>query len=158
MSMEDLLDQVDEILEKAITLPLSGGKVLVEAEEIHRLLEDMRLNLPKDIRQAQRIVEDRAQIIADAKREAEGIVRVAEERAKLMVAKDEITRQAQDKASDLLMQAKNKAAEMRRAANDYVDDLMQRTDDSISLGLSELRKARQSIKASQRVGDAPKQK
>ena len=68
-----------------------------------------------------------------------------------MVAKDEITRQAQEKANELLAQARVKTAEIRKAANDYVDDLMQRTDESIALSLSELRKARQSIKSSQRV-------
>ena len=73
-----------------------------------------------------------------------------------MVAKDEIVRQAQEKASDLLTQTKAKSVEVRKAANEYVDDLMQRADESISVALSELRKARQNIKASQRLGDGTK--
>lgn len=150
MSIEELVDQIDDVLEQAVTLPLSGGKLLVDGEVIRRILDDIRLNLPKDIRQAERIVADRSQIISDAKREAETTIRVAEERSKIMVAKDEITRQATDRANDILTQAKMKAAEMRKAANDYVDDLMQRTDEAIAMNLSELRKARQGIKASQR--------
>lgn len=145
-----MVDQIDDVLEQAVTLPLSGGKLLVDGEVIRRILDDIRLNLPKDIRQAERIVADRSQIISDAKREAETTIRVAEERSKIMVAKDEITRQATDRANDILTQAKMKAAEMRKAANDYVDDLMQRTDEAIAMNLSELRKARQGIKASQR--------
>ena len=150
MSIEELVDLIDDVLEQAVTLPLSGGKLLVDGEVIRRILDDIRLNLPKDIRQAERIVADRSQIISDAKREAETTIRVAEERSKIMVAKDEITRQATDRANDILTQAKMKAAEMRKAANDYVDDLMQRTDEAIAMNLSELRKARQGIKASQR--------
>ena len=141
MSIEELVDQIDDVLEQAVTLPLSGGKLLVDGEVIRRILDDIRLNLPKDIRQAERIVADRSQIISDAKREAETTIRVAEERSKIMVAKDEITRQATDRANDILTQAKMKAAEMRKAANDYVDDLMQRTDEAIAMNLSELRKA-----------------
>ena len=156
MSVEEVVDQLDELVESAFSFPLSNGKVLVDAEKIRRLLEDIRLNLPKDIRQAERIVADRAQIIADAHKEAESIVRVAEERARTMVAKDEIVRQAQEKASDLLTQTKAKSVEVRKAANEYVDDLMQRADESISVALSELRKARQNIKASQRLGDGTK--
>lgn len=156
MSVENLVDQLDELLENAISLPLSNGRVVVDAEKIRRILEDIRLNLPKDIRSASMIVSDRAQIIADARKEAEDIVRQAEERARLMVAKDEITRQAQEKANEMLTQTRNKTAEIRKAANDYVDDLMQRTDESISLSLSELRKARQSIKSSQRMNEQKK--
>ncbi len=150
MSVEQIVDQIDDVLEKAFSFPLSGGKILVDGEEIRNLLDDIRLNLPKDIRQAERIVADRTQIISDAKREAETIVRVAEERAKAMVAKDEITREAQEKANEMMNQARQKSAEMRKAANDYVDDLMQRTDESIAMGLAELRKARQGLKATQR--------
>lgn len=151
MSIEALVDQVDELLDNAVSLPLSGGKVLVDAEKIHRLMDDIRLNLPKDIRSAEMIVKNRTDIEATAKKEAEARIKQAEERARLMVAKDEITRQAQEKANELLAQARVKTAEIRKAANDYVDDLMQRTDESIALSLSELRKARQSIKSSQRV-------
>ncbi len=156
MSVEEVIDQLDELVEGAFSFPLSNGKVLVDADKIRRLLEDIRLNLPKDIRQAERIVADRTQIIADARKEAESIVRVAEDRARAMVAKDEIVRQAQEKANDLLTQTKTKSIEVRKAANEYVDDLMQRVDESISVSLSELRKARQNIKASQRLGDGTK--
>ncbi|MGI6260692.1 MAG: ATPase [Acutalibacteraceae bacterium] len=156
MSVEEVVDQLDELVESAFSFPLSNGKVLVDAEKIRRLLEDIRLNLPKDIRQAERIVADRTQIISDARKEAESIVRVAEERARTMVAKDEIVRQAQEKANDLLTQTKTKSVEVRKAANEYVDDLMQRADESVSVALSELRKARQNIKASQRLGDGTK--
>lgn len=153
--VENLVDQLDEMLEGAISLPLSNGKVVVDSVKVRRLLEDIRLNMPKDIRSASMIVNDRAQIIADAKKEAEGIVRQAEERARLMVSRDEITRQAQEKAALLLSQTRTKSTEIRKAANDYVDDLMQRTDDSIAVALAELRKARQNIKSSQRVSDNP---
>lgn len=155
MSVENLVDQLDEMLENAISLPLSNGKVVIDSEKVRRILEDIRLNLPKDIRSAAMIVNDRAQIIADAKKEGESIIRQAEERARLMVSRDEITRQAQEKAAALLAQTRTKSTEIRKAANDYVDDLMQRTDESISLSLSELRKARQSIKSSQRLSDTP---
>ena len=96
---------------------------------------------------------DRSQIIADAKREAETVVRVAEERARVMVNQDEIVRQAQARGSELLSQSQTKAREIRRAANEYVDDLMKRTDEQMTANLAELRKTRQNLKASQRSGN-----
>ena len=50
----------------------------------------------------------------------------------------------------MITQSQAKFREMKKASNDYVDDLMRRTDDAIAESLAELRKARQSIKASQR--------
>ena len=127
-----------------------GGRTVVDGGEVRTILDELRENLPQETRQARAIVADRAQIIADAKREAEGIVRSAEERAKKMISQTEIVKQAQERANDLITQSQAKFREMKKASNDYVDDLMRRTDDAIAESLAELRKARQSIKASQR--------
>lgn len=150
MNVEELIDELDELVSNSWGI---GGRAMVDAGSIQEILDDLREALPQEIRQAKAIVADRTLIINDAKREAETIVRVAEERAKAMVAKDEIVRQAQVKANDLLTQSQTKAREMRRAANEYVDDLMKRTDELVTANLAELRKTRQNIKASQRSGN-----
>ncbi len=150
MNTEDLLDELYEMVDKAWNLPLSGGRAVLDGEEVKQILDEIRDSLPQELRQARAIVADRAQIVNDAKREAETIIRVAEERARNMVNQDEIVRQAQAKANDLITQAQAKFREMRRASNEYIDDLMKRTDDALAENLAELRKTRQNIKASQR--------
>ena len=150
MTTEELLDELYDMVDKAWNLPLSGGRAVLDGEEVKQILDEIRDSLPQELRQAKAIAADRAQIISDAKREAESIVRVAEERARNMVNQDEIVRQAKAKANDLISQAQTKCREMRRASNEYVDDLMRRADESLSENLAELRKTRQSIKTSQR--------
>ena len=144
MNVSSLLDELDEMIDSAWNMPLSGGKALVDAERVREIVDKIRSSLPQEIRQAKAIVSDRSQIIADAKREAETVVRVAE---------DEIVRQAQARGSELLSQSQTKAREIRRAANEYVDDLMKRTDEQMTANLAELRKTRQNLKASQRSGN-----
>ena len=117
---------------------------------MRQILDEIKEEIPSEVRKAKAIVADRAQILDEAQREAETIIRVAEEKAKAMVNQDEIVRQAQQKANELIAQAQQKFKEMRKASNDYVDDLMRRADESLSENLAELRKTRQSIKASQR--------
>lgn len=95
MNIEDILDLLDDMIDRAWSLPLTGGRCVVDAEKVRELLDDMRLNLPTEIKQAKAIVADRTEIVTVAKREAETIVRRAEERAKALVAQEEITRQAQ---------------------------------------------------------------
>lgn len=150
MSVDDLIDELGEMVEKAWSFPLSHGRISLDGSEIKQILEEMRTALPTEIRQAKAIVADRTQILASAKRESETIVSMAEERAKGLVAQDEITKMAQQKANDLVSQAQAKSREMRRAASDYADDLMKRADDDLAGILVELRKARQEIRSSQR--------
>lgn len=152
VTVDELMDELYEMLDRAAKLPLSGGKCLLDPEEVRSLLNELRECLPEESRQARAIVADRSHILNDARREADAIIRTAEERARVMVSQDVIVRQAQDKANDLLEQTQQKVREMRQASNDYVDDLMLRVDDAVAATLSELRKTRQNIKATQRSG------
>ena len=152
MSVDDLIDELYEMIDKAWSLPLSHGRAVLDGEEVKQILNEIRTAMPQEIRQARAIVKDRTQILDDARREAETVVHVAQERAKALVAQDEITRQAQQKANELTSQSQAKIREMRKASNDYIDDLMKRTDDGLSQILAELRRTRQGIRASQRTG------
>lgn len=148
-AVEDLIDELYDVLEKGWNMPLSGGKTLVDSEEAKQILDEIREAIPAEVRKAKAIVADRAQIISEAQREAETIVRVAEEKAKTLVNQEEIVRQAQAKANDIMAQAQAKFRDMRKASSDYVDDLVRRTDESLTTTLAELRKTRQSIKSNQ---------
>lgn len=150
MSVDDLIDELYDMVDKAWSLPLSRGRAVLDGEEVKQILDEIRANMPAEIRQAKAIVADRTQILDDARREAETVLRVAQERAKALVAQDEIVRQAQQKANEITSQSQAKVREMRKASNDYIDDLMKRTDDSLAQLLAELRRTRQNIRASQR--------
>lgn len=146
MKVEELLEQIDEMLDNAWSLPLSGGKCAIEADRLRNILDDIRSNLPAELRQAQGIVQDRSDIIDRARNEAEKIVRTAEERAKAMVAREEIVLQAQQKANEMLTQAQQKSREMRKGANDFAEDLLRRTEETLAKRLGEVRTARQTLR------------
>lgn len=152
MDVEELVDELYELVEKAWNLPLSRGRAMLDVEEVRTILDEIRETMPQEIRQAKAIVADRSQIISDAKREAETIIRVAEERANTLVNQNEIVKQAQQKANEMLAQAQARFREMRKASNEYIEDLMKRADEGLSANLAELRKTRQNIKASLRSG------
>lgn len=152
MSVDDLVDELYGMVDKAWSLPMSRGKAVLDGEQVRQILDEIRASLPEEIHQARAIVADRTQILNDAKRESDTMIRVAQERARTLVSQDEIVRQAQEKANEIMTQAQNKTREMRRATNEYVDDLMHRTDDDLTALLAEARKVRQNIKASQKSG------
>ena len=146
MNIEEILDMLDELLDKSWSLPLSGGRSVVDDEKIRELLDDVRLNLPSEIKQAKAIVADRADILATAKREADAVVRRAEDRARALIAQEEIIKQAQQKANELLGQSQQKAREMRKGANDFAEDVLRRTEETLGKRLTEVRQARQALR------------
>ncbi len=146
MRVDELINELQDMIADAKTLPLSGGKVIVEAEKVYDILDEIQDTLPAEVRQAKNIVADRSQIIAEAKKEADDIIRAAEERKKAMIEQSEVMREAKSEATELLNDVKAKSAEMRKAANDYVDNVLKRTDDAITAQLTELRKTRQNLR------------
>ena len=144
MTLDELLEQFDEVLDSGIKIP--GKRTVVDIEKLRAIIDDIRLNIPAEIKQARGIVSDRADIITNAKREADGIIRSAEERAKAMVAQEEITKLAQEKAAEIIATAQGKSRSMRKAAQDFVDDIMRRADEGLSANLAEVRKTRAALK------------
>ena len=105
MKVDELLEQIDDMVDKAVSVPLSGGKCLIPADQLRDILDDIRANLPSELRQAQAIVADRGEIVTNAKREAEDIIRNAEDRARQMVSEEEIVLAARQKANEILISA-----------------------------------------------------
>ena len=106
--------------------------------------------MPAEVRQAKNIVADRKQILAEANRESENIIRGAEERKKAMLNQNELVREAQAKAKEIVDDAKQKSAEIRKAANVYVDSIMKRTEEGVATQLEALRKTHANIVSSQK--------
>lgn len=146
MSIENLLDEIDEMIDKAWGLPLSGGKCLLEADRLRDIIDSIRGNIPSEIRQAKSIVADRADIIDTAKKEAEDIVRAAEERARGLVMQEEIVKMAQQKTNEITTQTQQKCREMRKGAQDFVEDLLKRTEDDLAKHMADLRQTRQMLR------------
>ena len=144
MTLDELLEQFDEALERGIKI--TGKKTVVDIEKLRAVVDEIRLNIPAEIKQAKGIVADRADIITNAKREADAIIRNAEEKAKAMVAQEEITKLAQERATEIIASAQAKSREMKKAAQDFVDDLMRRADEELTANLADVRKTRAALK------------
>ncbi len=148
MNIEDVLDQLDELLDKSWSLPLSGGRCVVDADRVRDFIDDIRINLPSEIKQAQAIVADRAEIVESAKREAEVIIRKAEDQRKALVSGEEVAKAAQQRAAELLQQTKTQTREMRGSAQEYSDNILRTAEEALTKSLTELRASRQALRNS----------
>lgn len=146
MNIDDALLAMDEILDKSMQVPFSGKKGLVDVEALRELIDDIRLNMPTEITQAKNLVNDRKVIISDARQEADRIIRKAEERATKLVSQQEITRQATEKANQILMNAQTKYTELCTSTNEYVDSMLTRVEELLTKDVADIKKARNALK------------
>lgn len=150
MGIENLMDELEDIIEASWHLPMSGGRTVVDSNEVRRILEDIRLQLPKEIIQARKIVEEHDRILENARQEVDTMMKVSEEKIKAMVNKSEIVKSAQASANNIISEAASQSKEIRRSAQEYADDVMKHLDEIVSSNLSEIRKARKMLNFSEK--------
>ena len=145
--VEEIISSLYDMIQNAWSLPLGAEKCVVERDKVLDLLDEISAQLPTEVKQARTIVETRNEVIANAKREAESIIKQAEDRAKLLVSDNEIYKQAQVEAQQLVQNAENKVKELRRVTNEYVDNAMRETEETIEQALNGVRNSRSKFNA-----------
>ena len=118
-----LIDKLDDLVHSAKPVPLTD-QVRVDREEIYDLLDQMRATIPEEIKQARWIVKERQEMLAEAKREAERIVKEARERQRTLIGDQEVTKQAERAAEEIIEDARAREREIRLGAEDYADDIL----------------------------------
>ena len=123
MTVLELLDELEEMINNASKLPLTG-KVMVDAGEILEMAQDIRLSLPDDVQQAQWVKEEKEKILAEAKSEYEKIITEAKKQADIMVEKDVITQRAVEVSKDIRRRADKYSQDMTLRTYGYMDDVL----------------------------------
>ena len=143
MNVNELLDTIEDTLEESAGMPLSGGKRIVDVEQI-------RQNLPVELRQAQSIVSDRAQLIESANAQAQAIVKKAEERARVLVSEAEIVKAAQQRAGEIVSAAQTEARTVRQTVTDYCDNMLKTTEETMAENAAQVKNVRANLRQSPR--------
>ena len=139
MNVNSLLDKLENIIAGAWRIPMTKGKCAVSAQEIQNLIDDIRLALPKEIKQAKIIVEDRNNILNDARQEAKNIIGSAQKQARYIISETHIVKQSKRTATKMLLEAKHKTNDMRQNKNEYVESLIDNLEKALQLTLKNFR-------------------
>ena len=130
MEIFTLLETLEDILERSRSLPFTE-KVITDKTEILDIIREIRLKLPDELKQAKWIKEERERIIAEAQKDAEDIVKEAENRIISMIDEHEITKKAYDKKTEIIADANEMYREMTQRTNTYVDGILANIEDSM---------------------------
>lgn len=155
MKILELLDELDEIIDSANTIPLTG-KVLMDRNELMEIVKEARIVLPDEVKQAKWIKEERAKILDDAVEEASRIVKNAQREVDVMmeetrneasklVERNEITERAKMRAEEILKETNDRAFEIQTGAYYYADDLLERFENNVDKMLDTIRRNRQEL-------------
>ena len=144
MNVMETLDEIDEMLEKSKAFPLAPHKVMIDGDRLRELIDDIRLNLPKELKRAQLIDYDCDRIMKEAQENAEKTVREAENHAKTMVEESVIMEEAKKKAHEVISKTKVKCDETKEATAQYVIQSLSNTEKQIAAALAEIKKERES--------------
>ncbi len=141
-NIEDIIGALYDMVQDARAMPLSGDKCILERDKVLDMLDEIIAGLPGELKQSRTIVESRNELISQARREAETIMRQAQEQAKALVTKEAIYQEAKRRSEELVAQTQNRVNQIRKVGNEYMDDALRRTEETIAQALEEVRQTR----------------
>lgn len=131
MEIFTLLETLEDIIENSRNVPFSA-KGIVDKEELLDIIKEIRIKLPDELKQAKWVKEERQRILVEAQKEADDIVKEAENRIISMIDEHEITRKANETAEEIIEKAKKESKEIRLASLKYADDMLSRVERDIN--------------------------
>ena len=146
-----LIDKLDDLVHNAKAVPLTD-QVRIDREEIYDILDQMRATIPEEIKQARWIVKERQEMLAEAKREAERIIKEARERQEQLISQEEVIRQAERSAEDIVEDARAREREIRLGAEDYADEILGTLEVNLTKFIAAVQRGRDRLAGE---GDAP---
>ncbi len=133
--IEQLIDEIEEYIDSCKYQPLSTTKILVNKEELEELLVELRLRVPDEIKQYQKIISNQEAILSEARSQADTMVAEATAQTNELVNEHEIMQKAYSNANEIIEQAQaqaqaivdnavNDANSIRQGAVQYTDDML----------------------------------
>jgi len=173
-TIDETINQLEELVNGAKTMPFAN-KSLIDAERVKDIIDDMRKNMPEEIKRARYIDNEKDKIIAEAKAQANQIISTAEERSKSLLqttearvktlihennitqeavkeAKNIITK-AQSKGKDIILDAQKKSDDLKKATNDYIFKNLLSVEQVLMNSLDSVRKTKDVINNSTQKND-----
>lgn len=123
MTVLELLEEIEDIVDTAPGLPLTG-KIMVDSNELLEIVREIRLGLPDDVQQAKWVKDEKERILTEAKAEYEKIIVEAKKQADYLVENHDITLRAQKLGEEIRSDAEEYCKLPKMRTYDYVDKML----------------------------------
>lgn len=146
MDILHLIDRMEELLNESRPLWFTHN-VIIDEEKVLDLIDQMRVTIPEEVKKAQQLLAQRDRLLAQAQEEANRTLAIAREKSEQIVERDAIVQAAQVRADQILSQANNDIEKIKRDADDYVLETLQRIEIELDRSLSQVRNGIKTIQS-----------
>ena len=140
--VNSLIDMLYEKIEDARSPALKPNMSMVDRDEMLELLDELRSQLPVEIKRAQELLAAREKFVEDAKRDVDRMMRQAELEAKSKVSESEVMAAAKERSRQIIAHAEDRTRQMYQVCNEYTEDALARTEEAIQMALDEVKQSR----------------
>ncbi len=146
-NIEEIISTLYDMVQDARAMPLAADKCILERDRILDMLDEVIAQLPVELKQARKIVDSRNELVGQARHEAEIIIRKAQEEAAAKVTEEAIYLEAKRQCQEMVLQTQSRMAEVRKASNDYMNEALRCTEESIAHSLADVKETREKFNA-----------
>jgi cell division septum initiation protein DivIVA len=140
-NIDELLELLYTEIEEAKSPAFNGDKAVIDRDRVLDMIDDVKAEIPVEVKRAQDLVANRNDYIASAKREADEIRDKAKDYAKEMLDKETVVQEAQERADEIIAEAEEKSRVLQRAANEYCEDTLRRLEEAVTDVYEEVKRA-----------------
>ena len=141
MEILEIIDMLEDTIEKGLNIPLVG-KCMLDKDELLDLIQEIRLKLPDDLKQAKWVKDERKRILLEAQKEANDIIKSTEDKIISMINENEITKRAKQQAEEIISNANKRSKEIKQGTRQYADDVLADMEKIMEKTLATLRSNR----------------
>lgn len=149
IDVQQLIDRLESLVTNGMRLPLSS-KALIDEQEFLDIIDQLRVSIPEEVKQARRVSQEKDRVILHAETEAGKIINSARDQANLMLQESDLVRQAEEQAQQIVNAADGRAVEICQGADQYASDVLAGLETELSKVLGIVRKGRATLERSTR--------
>jgi vacuolar-type H+-ATPase subunit H len=144
MDILHLVDRLESLITSSRMVPFSVYR-LVDEDRALELIDQMRISIPEEVKQAKRVHQERDRIIAQAHEEAGRLVELARDEAEALVQRDVITATAERRAQTVIERAQREALGLKAESDEYVVQALSELEASLMRTLTVVRNGLEKI-------------
>ncbi len=123
MDIQHLVDRLEDLVDEGRHVPLTK-MTMVDEERALEIIDQMRISVPEEIEKANRVINQRDRLLAQANEEAARVVELAREKSETLIQRDSVVQAAQNRAANIIEQARQDASTIRAEADGYVLEVL----------------------------------
>jgi cell division septum initiation protein DivIVA len=148
-----LVDRLETLLNQGWRLPFTSN-VVIQEDAFLDIIDQMRISIPEEVKQAKRIAAERERLLEQAQEEADRIVSLAQEQVGSIADDHEIVKAAQAKADEIIAHAHRSAEGIKAESDAYVMEVLSSMEEELMRLLTTVRNGIRQVQGSAVTQDA----